>query len=458
MLAKIAGLIGLVCVSPLSAAIYEAEDPTPTAEEVLILEYINRMRADPVAERDILVPEGQRPAGIPGNVDLEMFRKEMGELKPKPPLVFNLDLLKAARWHSYYMIHNGLGHEEEAGKEGFTGVRPSDRTKKAGYPGGAAENAFRDPRDPAYSHLGFVVDWGKGGPGGMQPGRGHRANIMSNYREMGPGAVPHSGKISVTHNFGNRKSVTRFAGGVMYIDRNHNDFYDIGEGVGDVTIIASGGKETIKSWNSGAYTMELPHAKEVKLVASWSGMQFEQVFPAGTDSIKFDWKIPPKAELERADQLIASVEAIPTDSKSRSDQKKRFRAGLDLYIDSQNLHLDPPRQKKIETLTKDIAAELENAKQIVRDALAGDDTKAFKKALKDASKPYKKTAAEAWFEEAELYNNAKYFVDNFEKIQEDKRAGIIENLETAQEKATTKEYTKAFGELIKAARAKSSGY
>ena len=192
-------------------------------------------------------------------------------------------------------------------------------------------------------------------------------------------------------------------------------------------------------------------------MATWSGMQFEQVFPAGKDSIKFDWKIPPKAELERADQLITSVEAIPADSESRSDQKKRFRAALSLYIDSQNLHLDPPRQEKIQTLTADVAAALETAKQQVRDALQAADAKVFKKVHKEALKPYKKTAAEAWFEEAELYNNAKYFVDNFEKIKEDKRAGIIENLESAQEKATTKEYTKAFGELIKAARDKSSG-
>ena len=439
----------------LSAATYQAPDPTPSPEEVMILELVNRMRADPVAERDILCPAGTHPAAIPSNVDVKMFREEMGQLKPKPPLVFNLQLLKAARWHSYYMIHNGLGHHEEKGKEGFTGVNPSDRVKKAGYPSGGAENAFRDPRTPEYSHLGFVVDWGKGGPGGMQPGRGHRANIMGNFREMGPSAVPHSGKISVTHNFGNRRGVQRFAGGVMYIDRNHNNFYDIGEGVGDVQIIASGAKSTAKSWASGAYALEINHQKDLKLVATWNGMQFEKVFPAGSENVKFDWSIPPKAELDRADALIAAVEAIPADSKRSTDMKKRTKAGLDLYISSQTLSLDPPRIEKIKALTDGIAKDLEAAKQAVRDGLAAGDAKAFKKILRDALKPYKKTAAEAWFEEAEMYNNAKYFVDNFAKIKADKKPGVIKDLEKAQEKSTTREFSKMFGELIKTARAGS---
>lgn len=442
------------CTAAAEAAIYEAPDPEPTPEEVVILELINRMRADPHAERDILVPAGTRPEGIPGDVDVNMFRKEMGELKPKPPLVFNLQLLKAARWHSYYMIHNGLGHHEEKGKEGFTGVNPSDRTKKAGYPGGAAENAFRDARNPAYSHLGFVVDWGKGGPGGMQPGRGHRGNIMGNHREMGPGAVPHSGRLSVTHNFGNRRGVVRFAGGVTYIDRNHNDFYDVGEGVGAVEIQASGVDAGIQTWKSGAYALELDHANAVILRAAWNGMSFEQEFAAGSDSIKFDWKIPPEAELKRADELIAAVEEIPADSDSRSDQKKRFRAEVDLYLASKSLSLDRPRQEKIAALTASSGAELEQHKQALRDLFDAEE-RGFKKALKDAAKLYRKTAAEQWFEEAALYREAHFLVSNFDRIKEGQQPVVIKKLELAQEQARTREFTKAFGELIRQARGKS---
>ena len=58
-------------------------------------------------------------------VDWKMFREEMKRLKPMPPLVFNLELLDSARKHSYYMVHNGLGHTEEAGKKGFTGATPA---------------------------------------------------------------------------------------------------------------------------------------------------------------------------------------------------------------------------------------------------------------------------------------------------------------------------------------------
>ncbi len=445
-------LLSFICV--IDAAIYEAPDPTPTAEEVMILELINRMRADPVAERDILAPEGSHPQGVPGNVDIKMFRKEMGELTAKPPIVFNLLLLKAARRHSYYMIHNGLGHDEQEGKEGYSGKSPGDRTRAAGYPGGGAENAFRDARDPAYSHLGFVVDWGKGGPGGMQPGRGHRKNIMGNHREMGPSALPHSGRLSVTHNFGNRRSIPRFAGGVVYIDRNHNNFYDVGEGVGDVTIAASGVDKPVKSWKSGAYTLELSHQKDIVVSAQWNGMSFEQKYPAGSENIKFDWQIPPQAELDRADALIAAVKAIPADTKSKSDQKKLFKATLDLYITSQSLSLDEPRKVTIASLSSSVGEELEAAKKEVRD-LFSSDPKDFKKALKKIVKPYKKTAAEAWFKEAEQYKNAKYYVDNFEKIKAEMKPEVLKNLETAQSQVSTREFSAAFAELIKAARSKS---
>ncbi len=445
--------LSLFSVATVDAAVYSAPDPTPSAQEVLILELINRMRADPVAERDILAPAGQHPAGVPGTVDIKMFRDELSKLTPQPPLVFNLLLLESARNHSYYMIHNGLGHDEIAGKEGFTGKSPSDRTKAVGYPGGGAENAFAQARNPAYSHLGFVVDWGPGGPGGMQPGRGHRKNIMGPYREIGPAAVPNGSSISVTHNLADRRSVPRFVGGVAYIDRNHNDFYDVGEGVGDVLIESSSDKGQTKTWASGAYVLELGHQQSIVMSATWNGMRFQKEFPAGAETIKFDWVIPPAAELERADALIAAVEAIPADSKSSASQKKRRHALIELYVSSRHLSLDEPRQEKIAALSAAVAAELEAAKQVVRTGFS-EEAKVFKKMLRDAMKPYKKTNAEAWFKDAELYVNAKFYVDNFERIQADKKVGVLKNLETAQSQVSSKEFTKLFGELIKQASAK----
>jgi hypothetical protein len=119
---------------------YEAPDREPTPEETLIVELMNRFRANPSAEADLIAPPGKSG----GSVDWKMFRDEMKQLKPMPPVVFNLDLLDAARKHSYYMIHNGLTHDEVAGKVGFYGASPGERIKLSGFKGGGwAENAFR---------------------------------------------------------------------------------------------------------------------------------------------------------------------------------------------------------------------------------------------------------------------------------------------------------------------------
>ena len=117
--------------------VYQAPSPEPTPEETLILELMNRFRADPKAEAEYIVKTFGKGDTVFG-AEAKMFLDECAALKAMPPLVFNLQLLDAARKHSFYMVHNGLGHVEEAGKRGFTGASPSDRTKAAGYPGGAA--------------------------------------------------------------------------------------------------------------------------------------------------------------------------------------------------------------------------------------------------------------------------------------------------------------------------------
>ena len=100
-----------------------------------------------------------------------MFKQEMAEAKSAPPLVFDLALVKAARWHSYYIIANTQVHKEEEGKEGFTAKNPMERCILAGFKGNMfGENVGRDGREAWYCHCAYVIDWGPGGSGGMQPG------------------------------------------------------------------------------------------------------------------------------------------------------------------------------------------------------------------------------------------------------------------------------------------------
>ena len=382
----------------LAQAVYEAPQREPTPEETQILEYMNRFRADPSAEADLIAPPDRKDMGV----DWKMFREEMKKLKPMPPLVFNLELLDSARKHSYYMIHNGLGHTEVAGKTGFTGVTPVDRVKAAGYKGGGgAENAYAGSQGAWSSHWGFVVDFGEG-PGGMQPERGHRRNMIGNHREVGPGGVPTKRGLSVTHNFGSRD--VRMAGGVVFIDHNNNKFYDPGEGLGNVRITGSGG-EDVTTWKSGAYALDLKGQGAVTLTASIDGEKVTKTFPAGADNVKFDWNVPAALSLSKADKYLEAVEKAP--------EGKKTAAIVNLYHHTLGLYVDAERKAKIDALTKDVGPDLEARRKTVLEALKSDEVPGLQKLLDEARKPFKGTDADEWFEDAETLGKMKRGVWTF---------------------------------------------
>ncbi|HYG76712.1 MAG TPA: CAP domain-containing protein [Planctomycetota bacterium] len=435
-----------------AADVYQAADREPSAEEVLILEYMNRFRADPVAEADRLAPGGEKIAAarmsVPGNIDWEMFKKEVKALKSAPPLVMNLNLLDAARKHSHYMILNELTHVEDPSKPGFTAKDPGERCKLAGYPPGMyGENAFRDAGSVMYSHAGFIIDWGEG-PGGMQPTRGHRANMINReFREIGAGALPHNNRLSVTHNFGAR-NVPRLAGGVVYFDKNGNNFYDIGEGVGGVTITAADGSTT-STWKSGGFALDLKGTAATTLTAEFQGQKYTKTFEAGKDNIKFDWIVPEKVALDRADQLLAAVDKVKDTSTPAY-----FRAVVALHLGVRGLSLSSDRQKRIDDLTKTIGPELDTRQKNVLEAMENMDPQKFQKVLGESRKPYNGTVAETWFKEAEVTANMKLGVANFQKQaavakpSPQDRKTLASQLEAMEKQLTTPQFKQEVAALI----------
>lgn len=419
---RIAALAAFASGACLAGDVYQAASPEPTPEETLILEYMNRFRADPVKEADLILAQVKGQNGRGGwqsrGVDLEMFEKEMKALKPNPPLVFNLQLLDAARKHSYYMIHNGLGHDETAGKTGYTGNSFSDRCKAAGYTRGASgENCYASAPGPLGSHTGFIIDAGAGGTGGMQAGRGHRMNMHSaGNREVGPGAVPSGNRLSVTHNFGGGRGVARFVGGVIYVDKNHNGQYDLDEGRAGVAITGSDGSST-RSWSSGAFTLELKSAGAVTVSASASGKTFAMDFAAGKDNVKFDWIVPQDADIAAADALLAKV-----DGAGDPSSKPYFNAVVDLYMGASNLCLDPDRAKKVAALTKDVGKDLAAAQEAVLAALKNYEAQGYMKVLNEKKQPYGSSAAASWFKEADIIGRTKGSVIVFEQQSQ---AGVV---------------------------------
>jgi hypothetical protein len=366
---------------------------------------MNRFRANPAGEANLIAP----PERSDMNVDWKMFRDEVKVLKSAPPLVFNLELLDAARKHSHYMKLNGLGHVEDPGKPGYYGAQPPDRCKLSGYKGfGGAENAFAQSDGPWESHWGFIVDYGPGGPGGMQPNRGHRANMINpSLREVGPGAVPNGSYLSVTHDFGNRD--VRFAGGVVYMDLNGNRFYDVGEGLGSMTISSSDGA-TVSTWKSGAFTLELKGQKEITLTAVYEGEKFSKTFSAGSENIKFDWIVAPQVALKKADRLIEAVIKI-SDPKST----KYFQSIVSLYMNTRSLYLDDDRRKKVDDLTGDTGKAIEEAQKAVLEILKDGDASALSKVVAEQRKPFRGTEADVWFQDAEFMGRLKRGVANYQK-------------------------------------------
>jgi hypothetical protein len=394
-------LLAAVLTLPQAKGPYEPPDREPSPEETLILELMNRFRANPVAEMELIAPAGKSGGGV----DWKMFREEMKQLKPMPPMVFNLDLLDAARKHSYYMVHNGLGHDETPGKVGFYGASPGDRIKLSGFKGGGwAENAFAASGGPRDSHEGFIVDAGDG-PGGMQPARGHRKNMMSGHREVGPGAVPNGKGLSVTHDFGSRD--VRMAGGVVYVDANGNNFYDLGEGVGQATVSSSDGG-AVATWASGAYVLDLKGQREVVLTAYWGGEKFTKAFPGGKDNVKFDWVVPKEIPLKAVDRLIDALDKA-------KDTPKEFAAQVALHLGAQNLYLDADRKKRVRELTQEAGALLDLAQAAVTEALKDADASGLKKVLDEERKPFRGTEADAWFQDAETIGKLKRGLANFQK-------------------------------------------
>ena len=234
----------------------ETEPLEPTDQETVMLDLINRFRAQPALEIErILLGVEVGISGMGNNLDVEACYRAVASLPPAKPLVFNLRLQGSARNHAYYLIvHNLTGHYQEEGKKLFTGKTPRDRVTHMGYQGyRLSENAFRNAVSVWNAHRGFIIDWGHG-PGGMQDPPGHRL-VLANpkHREIGCAFVlfDEDRHGSTVQNLGDDKRRGRLIGGIVYLDKNRNDRYDPGEGLNDIPL-QCGGRQG-QTWKSGAF-------------------------------------------------------------------------------------------------------------------------------------------------------------------------------------------------------------
>jgi hypothetical protein len=236
----------------------------PTAHEQLYLEYINRARANPADEALRLANTTDRDAiqaYTHFEVDLDLMVSDLSSLPAAPPLALNAKLLAAARLHSQDMLANGF-----QGHVGTDGSTLASRVNAQNYAWiSLGENVFSSALSVEHGHAAFEVDWGgaNGSIGGMQDPPGHRLSIHEAlFREIGIGVVHgkngNFGPQVVTQNFGTGPGAGPFLTGVVYYDFNGNNFYDLGEGVGGVTVQVAGSSYYAISAGSGGYAVPLP--------------------------------------------------------------------------------------------------------------------------------------------------------------------------------------------------------
>jgi uncharacterized protein YkwD len=275
----------------------------PTDEEQFYLEYLNRMRAKPTAEGQRLAtttdPNVQQAYTF-FSVDLVELQAEFATNPAVPPLAMNADLIAAARWHSGDMFTNIYqGHNQT---NGSTVLDPGQRITANGYTWNTyGENVFSYAEYVFYGHAGFAVDWGSG-PGGMEVGRGHRQNMLNaGFREIGVGVVDglngvpppptQVGPQLVTQDLATQPAPanTPFITGVVYYDFNGNGFYDIGEGIGGVTVNTLGSKYYAVTANSGGYAIPVTSNGNYTLTFTASGLSTQIVATiSSSKNVKID--------------------------------------------------------------------------------------------------------------------------------------------------------------------------
>lgn len=240
-----------------------ADGAHPDGREQQYLWLMNRARQDPAAEGRFLasIDDPLIQSRLSGfQVNLHLLRAEFAALPPMPPAAFDVRLHAAALAHSHDMIardrQDHLGQSQRILETGFRTLQQRG-------------NAYAFSESALEGHAAFNVDWGAGGPPGMQPERPHRQAIMSlggAFTNVGVAVVPdlerrnQVGPFVVTGNYAQADEVfadhyNRFVVGTVWRDLDGNGRYDDGEGIEGVTVVPSHGPYYAVTAAGGGYAI-----------------------------------------------------------------------------------------------------------------------------------------------------------------------------------------------------------
>lgn len=237
----------------------------PSAQAQYMLELINQARTTPsaAAERVTtnLSKDVQNTLEYYG-VDPSSARREIAGMPARQPLAWNGELAAAAQKQSQDQANTGVQSHT-----GADGSNLDTRLDRVGYDDRtvSAENAYAYAESVDHAMQAFLIDWGV-------PGKGHLHNLLQPnasgeqiYREVGVGIVKTSnndlGPLVVTQNFGRQDDSKPYILGVAYNDKNGDNFYNPGEGAGDVAVqvtnVDNGKSQTVPTWDAGGYQVQV---------------------------------------------------------------------------------------------------------------------------------------------------------------------------------------------------------
>ncbi|MXQ10289.1 CAP domain-containing protein [Microvirga makkahensis] len=206
------------------------------------------------------------------------------------PLAFNGSLNKSADAHTNWMIAS-----DTFSHTGVSGSTPTARMKSAGYifsgSWSSAENiAWASTRGPSgYQDEVQLLHTN------LMNSPGHKANILNGtFREIGIGFNTGDYRgwngAFVTENFA-RSGTKAFLTGVTMDDKDGDRFYDVGEALGSVTVIAvssTGARYTTASGSAGGYSLALA-AGTYKITYSGGGLvPVTKQVTIGASNVKLD--------------------------------------------------------------------------------------------------------------------------------------------------------------------------
>ena len=305
----------------LSKTLYSIGNPSADAQAYL--EYINRARADAMAEANRLanatnpdITGAYSFFGIDTQDIINQFQWYVDNDcmdRYAQPLAFNEQLNEAAELHTQDLFDNQFqGHSSSANPPApfLAGYTLGQRVNAVGYSwNGLGENVFSFADSAEQGHAGFNVDWGNttntGDPcynpafagQGMQNPAGHRSSIHNDsFKEAGIGVINGTngsvGPQVVTQDFGNPGNAT-FVTGVVFEDLDGDNFYDVGEGRGGVRIDVDGSGFYAISSNSGGYTV--PVSGDGTYSVTFSGGGYSDYMTTalvnGGDNVKVDYVV-----------------------------------------------------------------------------------------------------------------------------------------------------------------------